>query len=108
MSFKKNFSILLLVLVCSLLISGCPDRIHDDWKERPAAPIYDDPIIFARINGSIQDDPVLQDVKINIEVNDGIVSLSGEINNAAQADQAIMHSWRVDGVKDVNNQMRIK
>ncbi len=104
----KKYIFSLFIIISTIIISGCPDRIHDDWKEGPAAPIYDDPIIFARINGAVQDDPVLQDVKINIEVNDGIVSLTGEVNNEAEADQAIMHSWRVDGVKDVDNQMRIK
>ena len=76
--------------------------------EKPAAPVYDDPMVFARINGAVQDDPVLQGLDINIEVNDGMVLLSGEVNNPAQADQVVMHSWRVDGVKDVNNQITLK
>lgn len=91
-----------------IFIAGCQDRIHESWVEKPAPPVYDDPIIFARINGSIQDDPVLQGLDINIEVNDGFVLLSGEVNNPAQADQVVMHSWRVDGVKNVDNQITLK
>lgn len=97
-----------MMLLSMTFIAGCQDRIHESWVEKPAPPVYDDPIIFARINGSIQDDPVLQGLDINIEVNDGLVLLSGEVNNPAQADQVVMHSWRVDGVKDVDNQITLK
>lgn len=97
-----------MILLSMPFIAGCQDRIHETWVEKPAAPVYDDAIIFARINGSIQDDPVLEGSDINIEVNDGIVLLSGEVNNPAQADQAVMHSWRADGVKDVDNQITLK
>lgn len=97
-----------MILLSMTFIAGCQDRIHESWVEKPAAPVYDDPIIFARINGSIQNDPALEGLDINIEVNDGIVLLSGEVINPAQADQAVMHSWRVDGVKDVDNQITLK
>ena len=95
-------------MINALFIGGCQDRIHESWVEKPAAPVYDDPIIFARINGAVQDDQVLQGLTINIEVNDGMVLLSGEVNKQAQADQVVMHSWRVDGVKDVDNQISLK
>lgn len=97
-----------MILVSTTFIVGCQDRIHESWVEKPAPPVYDDPIILARINGSIQDDPVLQGLDIDIEVSDGLVLLSGEIDNPAQADQIVMHAWRVDGVKDVDNQITLK
>jgi hyperosmotically inducible protein len=108
MSFNNKLFICSIVLSSMIFIAGCQDRIHESWVEKPAPPVYDDPIIFARINGSIQDDPVLQGLDINIEVNDGFVLLSGEVNNPAQADQVVMHSWRVDGVKNVDNQITLK
>jgi hyperosmotically inducible protein len=108
MSFNNKFLICSIVLLSTIFIAGCQDRIHESWVEKPAAPVYDDPIIFARINGAVQDDPVLQGLDVNVEVNDGVVLLSGEVNDSAQADQVVMHSWRVDGVKDVNNQISLK
>lgn len=91
-----------------LLLTGCEnyaERTHKSWVPPPSAPVYDDSTIFARITSAVQSDPVLQGAKIEIKVTDGNVVLSGTVNNEEQLTRVNMHTWIVDGVKKVDNQI---
>ncbi|MDP1949618.1 MAG: BON domain-containing protein [Nitrosomonas sp.] len=108
MPILSKFLILSLLLMGTLTIAGCGDRMHESWVERPAAPVYPDSLVFAKINSAVLDDPQLQGFNIKIEVTDGRVVLSGLVDTQAQADRVTMHSWIVDGAKEVDNQIRLK
>ncbi len=105
MRIFNKLSILSLALAGTLLTTGCGERIHESWVEKPAAPVYSDPLIFDRISSAILEDPQLQGFDIKIEVSDGHVILSGLVNTQEQAERVSMHSWIVDGVNTVDNQI---
>lgn len=107
MRLFNKLSILSLTLVGTLLITSCGERVHESWVEPPAAPIYGDPLIFERINTAVLQDPQLQGLTIKIEVNNGHVTLSGTVNTQEQADRVSMHSWMMDGVNTVDNQISL-
>ena len=91
-----------------IMVTGCEnyaERTHKSWVPPPSAPVYDDSTIFARIASAVQSDPVLQGAKIEIKVTDGNVVLSGTVNNEDQLTRVNMHTWIVDGVKKVDNQI---
>ena len=108
MRIFNKLSILALALVGALLMSGCGERVHESWVEAPAAPVYGDPLIFERINTAVLQDPQLQGFTIKIESNDGHVTLSGVVNTQEQAERVAMHSWIMDGVKTVDNQISLQ
>lgn len=108
MRLYNKLSILSLALVGALLITGCGERIHESWVEPPAAPVYGDPLITERINSAVLGDSQLQGFDIKIEVNDGHVTLSGLVITKEQAERVSMHSWIVDGVNTVDNQISLQ
>lgn len=110
MRIFNKLSILSLALVGTLLITGCGERerIHESWVEKPAAPVYGDPLIFDRINSAVLEDPQLQGFNIEIEVNGGHVVLSGLVDTQEQAERVSMHSWMMDGVNTVDNQISLQ
>ncbi len=104
--YKFFTTLIFAVILCSL--AGCEnyaERTHKSWVPPPTAPAYDDSTIYARIAAAIQSDPVLQGTKVDIKVEDGNVTLTGSVNNEDQLTRVNMHSWIVDGVKKVDNQI---
>lgn len=105
--YYKLFTLAALLMIVFIL-NGCEnyaERTHKSWVPPPSAPVYDDSTIFARITAAVQSDPVLQGAKIDIKVTDGNVVLSGAVNNEDQLTRVNMHTWIVDGVKKVDNQI---
>ena len=103
----KLFTLATLFLIV-LILNGCEnyaEKTHKSWVPPPSAPVYDDSTIFARITAAVQSDSVLQGAKIDIKVTDGNVVLSGTVNNEDQLTRVNMHTWIVDGVKKVDNQI---
>jgi len=46
--------------------------------------------------------------KIGVESNDAVVTLSGYTTSAAQAQRAVRYAYTVDGVRNVNNEIRAR
>ena len=106
----KLFSLVILLII-ALVLSGCEnyaERTHESWVAPPEGMVFDDSTIYARITYAIQSDADLQGADIDIKVNDGNVLLSGTVNNRDQMTRLNMHTWIVDGVKDVDNQVAIR
>ena len=102
------FFISAALLMTLFMLTGCEnyaERTHKSWVPPASAPVYDDSTIYARITSAVQSDPLLQGTQIDIKVNDGNVVLSGTVNNEDQLTRVNMHSWIVDGVKKVDNQI---
>ncbi|SFE49593.1 BON domain-containing protein [Nitrosomonas sp. Nm166] len=96
------------LLMTVFVLTACEnyaERTHKSWVPPPSAPVYDDSTIYARITSAVQSDPFLQGTQIDIKVNDGNVVLSGTVNNEDQLTRVNMHTWTVDGVKKVDNQI---
>lgn len=97
-----------VLLMCLFILSSCEnyaEKTHESWITPPPGAVYDDSTVFARITQAVQSDPVLQGAKVEIKVNDGNVVLSGTVNNEDQLTRVNMHTWIVDGVKKVDNQI---
>lgn len=105
--YYKFLSTLVFAVILFSLV-GCEnyaEKTHKSWVPPPTAPAYDDSTIYARIAAAIQSDPVLQGAKVDIKVEEGNVTLTGNVNNEDQLTRVNMHSWIVDGVKKVDNQI---
>lgn len=98
-------------LLCMLALTGCEnyaERTHPSWVAPAPGAVYDDSTIYARITQAVQTDPALRGANVEIKVNDGQVTLTGTVSNEDQMTKINMHSWIVDGVKKVDNQIAIK
>ncbi len=108
MRIRYKLFTLAALFMTVFILNGCEnyaEKTHKSWVPPPSAAVYDDSTIFARIATAVQSDPVLQDAKIDIKVTDGNVVLSGTVNNEDQLTRVNMHTWIVDGVKKVDNQI---
>lgn len=98
-------------LLSVLALAGCgnyAEKTHPSWVAPTPGAVYDDSTVFARITQAVQADPALRGINIEIKVTDGLVTLSGTIGNEDQMTRINMHTWMVDGVKKVDNQITIK
>ncbi len=111
MSIYFRLCVLVIAVIPVLTLIGCEkwsERTHEDWVTQPTGPVYDDTIIFAKIKSALVSDPDLTNINVEIKVKEGQVLLSGSADNKNQIDRAVMHSWIVDGVKQVDNQITLK
>ncbi|MBX3630201.1 MAG: BON domain-containing protein [Nitrosomonas sp.] len=108
---RYNLFIPAMIIITPLILSGCEnyaERTHESWIEAPSGVSYDDSTVYARIAYAINTDPGLQGSDIEIQVDDGKVLLTGTATSQDQITRINMLSWMVDGVKDVNLQVKIK
>ena len=110
MSSRYNLLIFTLLVITPLILSGCEnyaERTHESWVEAPSGVSYDDSTIYARISYAINTDSALQGSNIDIKVDEGKVLLTGTATNQDQITRINMLSWMVDGVKDVDLQVKL-
>jgi hyperosmotically inducible periplasmic protein len=67
----------------------------------------DDAWIHMKVVGKLIGDSATPERKINVDVVDGIVTLRGTVDTAAQKSQAEMDAKSTDGVKRVDNQLKV-
>ncbi|MFZ1851738.1 MAG: BON domain-containing protein [Nitrosomonas sp.] len=108
MQIFKHFTLFWTLLITAAVLTGCEnyaDKTHPSWVQPPPGAVYDDSTIYARIMAAIQSDAVLQGSHVEVKVTDGNVLLTGTVTNDDQMTRVNMHSWIVDGVKKVDNQI---
>ncbi|MGV8891600.1 MAG: BON domain-containing protein [Burkholderiaceae bacterium] len=67
-----------------------------------------DAAITAQVKAALLLEPDLKSMEINVETVNGIVTLTGPINTAANLERAFQIAKEVDGVKSVNNQLSVQ
>ena len=68
----------------------------------------DDGVITARVKAALMADESVKSADIAAVTRDGMVQLSGFVNNQGQIDRALEVARTIEGVSTVNNQMTIK
>src|SRR5437868_5878305 len=68
----------------------------------------DDAAVTAKVKTAIFEDKNLKARDINVETHEGIVQLSGFVDSAAEAEHAVTVTRRIEGVRAVTNDMRLK
>jgi len=66
-----------------------------------------DAVLFRAVQKRLLEDQKLQDVAISAQVNDGVVTLRGEVSDPEVRDRAIDIARGVPGVVDVQSQIRV-
>ncbi|ATA25498.1 molecular chaperone OsmY [Brenneria goodwinii] len=68
----------------------------------------DDTMVTSSIKAKLLADDIVPSRKVKVETHEGIVQLSGEVDNQAQSARAESVAKKVSGVKSVKNDLTIK
>lgn len=103
----SNRSILSVVLaaIAAVLLSACAAT----EKSRSTGEYTDDAALTAKVKSAIATDVGARTAgAINIETYRGVVQLTGFVADAEQAQRAAAAAKKVEGVREVKNDVRIK
>jgi hyperosmotically inducible protein len=67
----------------------------------------DDAAITASVKSTLVANKALNLTRIDVDTNNGVVSLNGVVDSAQQKDRAEQLTRRVDGVRGINNNLQI-
>jgi hyperosmotically inducible periplasmic protein len=81
-----------------LTVTGMDDKTADNA----------DGLIKSRLNDSIKADPTLSDQTIDFNVNNGMVTITGEVQTAAEKEKVGQLAKGTSGVRDVANELSVK
>ncbi len=77
-------------------------------QESTAGEYIDDSVLTAKVKTALIGSPDTKAHQINVETKEGIVQLSGFVDNAAAKSAATNVAKSVTGVKDVKNELTVK
>ena len=77
-------------------------------SSRSAGEVIDDSMITAKVKAALIADPAVKAHEVNVETRDGVVQLSGFVDNASAKSVAAEVANRVNGVKEVRNELQVK
>lgn len=66
-----------------------------------------DTAITGKVKAALVADKDLSALDVAVETNNGVVTLTGTVGTAAQADKAAVVTRGVEGVKQVNNNVKV-
>jgi len=89
---------------------GCtPHATGDgDTGEQSVGGYASDTAITAKVKAAFVAEPSLKAMNIAVETNQGVVQLSGTVDTTAQSETATRVASGVAGVKQVNNDLKVK
>ncbi|MCA1766679.1 MAG: BON domain-containing protein [Idiomarina sp.] len=83
-------------------------KSYTEEKAEEAGEYVDDAVITTKVKAVIFEDDNLSSMDINVETNNGIVQLSGFVENEADIDTAENLAATVKGVKDIENDIQVR
>jgi hyperosmotically inducible protein len=90
-------------------VPGVKSVKNDIRRERQGAGAYfDDSAITARVMAAFVADKEVSALDIKVETNNGVVLLSGFANSREGSERAVQIARNVEGVKSVENHIRLK
>ena len=67
-----------------------------------------DSAITVKVKSALVADPDIKSLRIDVDTQDGVVTLSGTVPSAANAERAGKVAKDIDGVKSVQNRLTVK
>ena len=99
----KLFSASILTAMLALSLGCASTAKHEGTGE-----YVDDTVITAKVKTAVFNEPTLKSAEINVETFKGVVQLSGFVNSRGDINTAVAVAGRIEGVKSVRNDMRLK
>lgn len=90
-------------------VSSVSDKLHvRDSKESSVKGYAGDAATTSEIKAKLLADDIVPSRMVKVETTDGVVQLSGTVENQAQSDRAESIAKAIDGVKSVKNDLKTK
>jgi osmotically-inducible protein OsmY len=86
------------------VVTGCASTA----KQESTGQYIDDSVITTSVKAAILKEPGLNVAEINVETFKGVVQLSGFVSTQSDITNAVAVARKVNGVKAVTNDMRLK
>ena len=102
MNTKMTVKTWATVAILVFALTGC-----QAMTGKSAGRNVDDATITASVKSTLVADKVANLTRIDVDTNNGVVSLNGVVNSAQQKSRAEELARRVDGVRGVNNNLQI-
>jgi hyperosmotically inducible protein len=103
----NNITRTLASLAAAVLMAATLGCASTSTKESTGQYV-DDTAITGKVKAAILNEPTLKSAEINVETFKGIVQLSGFVSSSAAQGTAVAVAQKVEGVKSVKNDMRLK
>jgi osmotically-inducible protein OsmY len=100
--FKISFAFLFAVVLVATI--GCAGSSTNE----SAGEYIDDTVITAKVKTALVGDAEVKATEVNVETFKGVVQLSGFVESSAAMARATAIAGKIEGVKSVRNDMRIK
>jgi hyperosmotically inducible protein len=97
----------LAALIAGTVVLGMAACSSTRTQRAPGEQV-DDATILTSVKSQLVSDKVTDAGDINVDVNRGVVKLSGFVDNAEQKSQAAAVARKVDGVQSVQNDIAVK
>jgi hyperosmotically inducible protein len=94
----------ILGFAAALACAGCAG----DSGHRSTGQVIDDTSIHAKVKAALINDPVISGTQIGVEVDRGVVVLTGAVNGDVAKRKAEAIARGVDGVKGVENNIVVR
>ncbi|MBI3582607.1 MAG: BON domain-containing protein [Nitrospinae bacterium] len=117
---NKKFTLLITGIIISFLptLSGCIFVVAGGAgaeagyvagkKEQSAGEVIDDQWITTKIKTKLIADPDLKAFQINVDTENGVVTLKGRVGSKDEAEKAVIAAKNTKGVKKVINKLTLK
>jgi osmotically-inducible protein OsmY len=104
----ESFAEKLAAEKAALRVKGIRALAQDIVVELPASKKAADDEIAARALKMLEWDVLVPSEHISVKVDHGIVTLGGEVDQLYQRDEAVQDVWRLSGVRDVVNTIKVR
>jgi len=112
MRVTRNFLVLGVALAGAVsLAAGCGNRQEESSTQPSVSTVgteIDDTVVTAKVKSTLFADPDIKGIDLKVETRNGVVQLSGFVDNQAQVDRAIAATSGVQGVRSVENGITLK
>jgi hyperosmotically inducible periplasmic protein len=99
----------ILIVAVALALAGCASNKQPDETKRTTGEFTSDAALTAKVKSAIATDVGARTAAaINIETYRGVVQLTGFVGSREQAQRAEAAAKKVEGVRSVKNDVRIK
>jgi osmotically-inducible protein OsmY len=95
------------VAVVVLLLAAFAAYAEGPTK-RSTGEYVDDKAVSAKVKAALLKDPDVKGLQVNVETYNGVVQLSGFVDEPEQASRAVEVAKGIEGVKSVKNAMKVK
>lgn len=82
-------------------------NIGDNDRQDRNEPITGDPGITSAVKAKLLADSTVSGLRIDVDTEDGVVTLTGDVKSKAEADRAVMLARNTDGVTRVVNHLKV-